>query len=142
MPGMTGNNYVLWQDDTFQIKTPFNPHIAYSEGPHLVIAPLHEGVRSAWDDPELTARAFKLAARACKIMDTIHFSDWFNMQANGNWGLLPGAEPFFHIHVYGRNKTGKTWAQPVALPTLPKTYKNEPMPEADRQKLIEAFAAV
>jgi diadenosine tetraphosphate (Ap4A) HIT family hydrolase len=65
---------------------------------------------------------------------------WFNIQFNGNWGLLPGNTPFFHLHVYGRNKTAN-WAKPVVLPEAPKTYQNAPMPEADQSKLIEAFRA-
>lgn len=134
------NNYLLWEDDEFEIRTPFNPHVPYSEGAHLVVS-AKKAIANAWEDPEIAAQAFKLAAKACKIMDEMKLSSWFNLQANGNWGLLPGGTPFFHIHVYGRNKTN-SWGKPIILPEAPKTYQNDPMPESDRNKLIQAFKAL
>lgn len=133
----TNNNYLLWENDEFEIRTPTNPHIPYSEGLHIVVAS-KEGIANAWEDPSLSSKAFKLAAKACKIMDELKLTPWFNLQANGNWGLLPDATPFFHIHIYGRNKTAN-WGKPLVLPEAPKTYKNDPMPEEDRLKLIQAF---
>ena len=64
----------------------------------------------------------------------MELSSWFNIQANGNWGLLPDSTPYFHIHIYGRNKT-ESWGKPIALPELPNTYSNDPMPESDRETL-------
>lgn len=134
---MIGNNYVLWENDEFMIKTPFNPHIPYSEGLHLIVTS-NLGFEAAWRNPEISAQAFKLSAQACKLMEDIGMAPWFNIQANGNWGLLSDGQRFFHIHVYGRNKTDR-WGKPIILPEQPGTYQNEPMPEADRNKLIEAF---
>jgi diadenosine tetraphosphate (Ap4A) HIT family hydrolase len=134
---MIGNNFLLWENDDFVIKTPFNPHTSYEEGVHLIVT-TKVGPETAWEDPDLTADAFRVAAKACKIIESLGLSPWFNLQANGNWGLLPGAEKFFHIHIYGRNQT-ETWGKPITLPEAPKTYKNDPMPEADREKLIIAF---
>jgi len=131
------NTYILWQDDTFTISTPKNPHVPYTEGPHVIVAPIRE-VASAWKDVELAGDTFKLAAKVCKIMEDLKFAPWFNIQANGNWGLLPGAEPFFHIHIYGRNKTD-SWAKPIVLPVAPRTYQNDPMPEADRNALSDTL---
>jgi diadenosine tetraphosphate (Ap4A) HIT family hydrolase len=136
---MIGNNYLLWENDDFVVKTPFNPHMPYSEGLHIVVAP-KKGVRTAWDDPALSGRAFELAARVAKVAESLNLAPWFNIQANGNWGLLPKAEPFFHIHIYGRNQT-KNWGKPVSLPEAPNTYRNEPMPEANRLKLSSALLA-
>jgi diadenosine tetraphosphate (Ap4A) HIT family hydrolase len=129
--------FILWENDSFTISTPHNPHLAYTEGLHVIISPKHN-VSSAWKDADLSANAFKLAAKACKIMEDQGLAPWFNIQANGNWGLLPGSTPFFHVHVLGRNKTN-SWGKPVVLPETPGTYQNEPMPETDRTKLIEAF---
>lgn len=137
---MVGNNYLLWEDDQLMIKTPFNPHVPYTEGPHLIVATKSD-VQTAWDDIELSTKAFALSSKACMVMKDIDFAPWFNIQANGNWGLLPGATPFFHVHIYGRNKTGE-WGKPITLPEIPKTYKNEPMPESDRAILIDAFKAL
>jgi hypothetical protein len=86
----------------------------------------------------VATKAFGLASQACKIIEQLDLAPWFNIQANGNWGLLPGATPFFHIHIYGRNKT-HTWGKPLILPEMPKTYHNDPMPEIDRDRLREAF---
>ncbi len=133
------HNYTLWEDDSFTIRTPLNPHLPYSEGLQLVLAPRQE-VSNAWTDPELTARAFKLAALTCQIVGESGLAPWFNIQANSNWGLLPGAEPFFHIHIYGRNKTAR-WGRPIVLPELPKTYSNDPMPIADRDQLSKTLRA-
>ena len=134
---MIGNNYLLWEDDTFMVKTPFNPHTTYEEGLHVIVAPKAD-VLSAWEDPELSGEAFKIASKVSKIISDLNLAPWLNLQANGNWGLLPGATPFFHIHIYGRNKT-ESWGKPITLPELPKTYSNEPMPERDRELLTRAF---
>ncbi|HEX7483532.1 MAG TPA: hypothetical protein VF281_00105 [Candidatus Saccharimonadales bacterium] len=134
---MIGNNHLLWENNTFLVKTPFNPHIAHSEGLHVIVAPKADIV-TAWEDPELSGEAFKLASKVSKVISELNLAPWLNLQANGNWGLLPGATPFFHIHIYGRNQT-KTWGKPIALPELPKTYSNEPMPEHDRILLRKAL---
>lgn len=94
--------------------------------------------KNAWANPDVSSEAFKVAAKACKIMEEIEMAPWFNIQANGNWGLLTDGQKFFHIHVYGRNKT-QNWGRPIVLPELPKTYANDPMPEPDRNILTEAF---
>lgn len=134
---MLGNNFLLWENHYFILKTPFNPHIPYSEGFHIVINSKSE-IETAWQDPELSAAGFRLAANACKLLDEIGFAPWFNIQVNGNFGLLPGVTKYFHIHLYGRNKTDR-FGKPIILPEAPKTYNNDPMPEADRQKLIKLF---
>lgn len=134
---MVYNNFLLWENDDFLIKTPYTPHLPYSEGPHLIVTSKVE-YENAWQNPDIAAEAFRIAAKACRIMETLEIAPWFNLQANGNWGLLPGAEKFFHIHIYGRNRT-RQWGKPVVLPELPGTYHNEPMPENDRLKLIESF---
>ncbi|MFZ1250438.1 MAG: hypothetical protein WAR37_03290 [Candidatus Microsaccharimonas sp.] len=132
---MIGNNYLLWENDTFLVKTPFNPHIPYSEGLHILVAP-REDIITAWEDPELSGEAFRLASKVSKVIIELNMAPWLNLQANANWGLLPGATPFFHIHIYGRNKT-ESWGKPILPPEMPKTYSNEPMPEQDRELLIE-----
>jgi diadenosine tetraphosphate (Ap4A) HIT family hydrolase len=138
MPG--SKNYVLWENERFSIHTPANPHIPYSEGLHLTVMPKHE-IAAAWENPALAAETFGLAAKACAIMKGLELAPWFNIQANGNWGLLPGNSLFFHIHVYGRNKT-ESWAKPIVLPEAPGTYSNQPMPAKDRTLLIETFKSL
>lgn len=135
-----GNNYVLWEDDNFVVKTPFNPHTTYAEGPNVIVAP-QQDIAAAWDDAELTGKAFALSAKVAKVLVDDGFTPWVNIQANGNWGLLPGATPFFHIYVYGRNKTER-WAKPIVIPEAPGTYENAPMPEVDRERLIAALRQV
>jgi len=131
------NNYVLWENDEFVIKTPYNPHQPYSEGIHLIVKPINEPTTS-WEDPTLSGKTFEIAATACQVIEDLKLSPWFNLQANGNWGLLPDAQKFFHIHIYGRNKTG-SWGKPITLPEAPGTYKNDPMPEEDRVTLTNAL---
>lgn len=111
--------------------------MSYAEGPHLIVV-TKENIQTAWGDIELSTKAFELSSKACKVMMEINFAPWFNIQANGNWGLLPGETPFFHVHIYGRNKTNR-WGKPITLPEIPKSYNNEPMPEYDRNTLIDAF---
>lgn len=134
---MTGNNFVLWQNDEYIVKTPFNPHQPYKDGLHIIVAPKAD-LANAWEDSAVAGRAFALAAKVVAVAESLQLAPWANLQANGNWGLLPGASPFFHIHIYGRNKTER-WGKPIALPDLPDTYQNDPMPEEDRTKLIEAL---
>lgn len=137
---MIGSSYILWENETYVIKTLFNPHIPYREGPHLIVAP-KINFRSAWDDIEISTETFKLALHACAAMESLKFAPWFNIQANGNWGLLPDAELSFHVHIYGRKQT-EHWGKPVTLPDAPDTYQNEPMPESDRSALIQALTAI
>ena len=58
------DSYTLWENDSFTINTPQNPHIPYSEGPQLIVSPKH-GVSNAWTDIELSTATFRLAAQAC-----------------------------------------------------------------------------
>ena len=133
------NVYTLWENDSFGIATPKNPHIPYSEGLHLIISPKREAP-NAWADVNLSAETFRLASQVCESLETKSFAPWFNIQANGNWGLLPGAQPFFHVHIYGRNKTDM-WGKPLILPSAPETYQNDPMPEADRIAIAGVLAS-
>ena len=135
---MLGNNYLLWENNEFIIKTPFSPHVPYSEGLHIVIVPKAD-IRTAWQDSDVSAEVFRLGAKICAIMEREEFAPWFNLQANGNFGVLPGETPFFHLHVYGRNKTER-WGKPILLPEAKGAYSNDPMPEADRERLVELFA--
>jgi diadenosine tetraphosphate (Ap4A) HIT family hydrolase len=131
------NTFTLWENKTFIIGTPENPHIPYNEGLQITVSPKRR-VASAWEDAELAGSTFMLAAKTCKIMENLQLAPWFNIQANGNWGLLPSSTPSFHVHVFGRNKT-TNWGKPMVLPELPNTYQNDPMPEADRTKLADAL---
>jgi len=132
------DNFILWENDSYSVYTLSNPHIPYFEGPHIYLIPKRV-IPNAWADAELAGQTFKLAAKVCAIMEGLKLSPWFNLQANGNWGLLPGKKPYFHIHIYGRNKTD-TWAKPIVLPEAPGTFQNEPMPEEDRARLSQALA--
>lgn len=131
------NTFTLWENNDFKIETPKNPHFPYSEGLHVIVSPKHE-VPNAWTNIELSEATFRLASEVCKIMAEYDIAPWFNIQANGNWGLLSGNAPFFHVHIYGRNKT-ESWGKPVVLPEAPGTYQNETMPEVDRNTLTDVF---
>jgi diadenosine tetraphosphate (Ap4A) HIT family hydrolase len=131
------DSYLIWENENFTIQTSSNPHIPYSEGLHLFVAPKHK-IANAWEDVELSSKTFKLASEACAVMKNLELAPWFNIQANGNWGLLPGSTPFFHIHIYGRNKT-ETWGKALVIPELPNTYDNAPMPAKDRSTLTQSF---
>lgn len=131
------NSIILLENPKFVVSTPKNPHIPYSEGMHLVIAPKAD-IPNAWADVELATQAFKLASKVCKIISDLGMAPWFNLQANGNWGLLDGSTPFFHVQVYGRNKT-QSWGKPLVLPEAPGTYSNDPMPETDQRKITVAL---
>ena len=131
--------FELWSDKDFSISTPSNPHITKEEGIHLKITTKKE-TANAWEDPVLCGKAFTFAAKVADIIvEKLKIVQWANLQYNGNWGLLPGNKPYFHIHIYGRKKTGKTWAQPVILPKLPETFNNEPLTEEERSDLSAAF---
>ena len=130
--------YTLWEDETFAVFTLTNPHQPYSDGVHLIVG-VKVHTRAAWDNPELAGAAFTLASRVCKVIEELGINPWFNLQANGNWGLLPGSTPHFHIHIYGRVPSAERWAQPLVLPELPGTYEFEGMPEAVRVRLSMAL---
>lgn len=130
-------SYTLWSGEKFEVITLQNPHIPVQEGFHLLIT-LKERVPSAWTNPALCGEAFELSARVCQVMEKLELAPWFNLQANGNWGLLPNSTPHFHVHIYARRK-GKTWGMPVQLPLAPNTYNNEPMSDGEREKLSEVL---
>lgn len=136
---MTNDSFLIWENDEFTIKTPLNPHQPYIEGLHIIVSP-KRAVEAAWDDPALTGQAFELSAKVCGVIKDLEMGPWFNLQANGNWGLLPNSTPFFHVHIYGRNKT-ENWGKALELPITPGTYQNEPMPEHSRTRLGEALKA-
>ncbi len=131
---MSKEEIMLVETEEFEVFTPKNPHTPPEEGPHVVVRPKAD-VASPWDDPNLCGESFKLAARLAQIMEELHLASWFNLQANGNWGLLPGKTPHFHVHIYGRKRTGKTWGEPVSLPLRPGTFHNDPMSEEAQEAL-------
>jgi len=129
----------LWSNKKFEVFTPANPHLSPEEGLHVVVLPKVE-VASAWTDPDLCAETFRIAAKVAQVMEELKLAPWFNLQANGNWGLLPGNTPRFHVHILARRK-GKTWGMPVQLPSAPGTYYNEAMTEKERKSLSEILNA-
>ena len=132
------NYWVLWEDEGFIITTPKNPHISPEEGCHIKINP-KISMEKSWDDPVLAGKTFEFAAKASKIIVQEKIADWVNIQNNGNWGLLPNRKLNFHIHIYGRKKSGKTWIKPVKLPELPNTFRNKPMSFEERERLKSRF---
>jgi diadenosine tetraphosphate (Ap4A) HIT family hydrolase len=129
---------LLFENEDFEVFTPRNPHTSQKEGSHVVVRPKAD-VATPWEDPELCGKAFEFSARVTQIMKNLGLAEWFNLQANGNWGLLPGKTPLFHVHIYGRRKEGETWAMPVQLPSMPGTFNNDPMPEGVQQILSQAL---
>lgn len=136
---MTGTTWMLWEDARFGVTTSDNPHLPPEEGCHLVVWP-KDAPPHAWADPRVTAATVELAARVSAVLEQLGLVDWVNLQANGNWGLLPGAEPHLHVHIYGRKRTGKTWAQPVDLPKAPGQFGFAPLSEEDRARISVALA--
>lgn len=134
------SEYVLWSNEEFQVLTLKNPHISAEEGLHVIVTP-KQHVESAWSNPELCGKTFELAAHVCAAMERLGLAPWFNLQANGNWGLLPGGVKRFHIHIYARRK-GATWGMPVQLPLSPDSFHNEEMSEKERHELSEALLRV
>jgi len=133
------DRWTLWEDARFAVTTTANPHLPPEEGCHILVAPKSPPPH-AWADPALTGATFELAARVCQVMERIGIAPWFNLQANGNWGLLPGSTPYLHVHIYARLPDGKTWTQPVDLPKAPGEFGFSPLDETDRVRLSMALA--
>src|SRR4051795_9589791 len=131
--------WTLWEDARFVVWTTSNPHLPPEEGCHLLVAP-KDPPPHAWADPSVTADTFALAARVCQVLERLGLVDWVNLQANGNWGLLPGGAPHLHVHIYGRRKGGKTWAHPVVLPPSPGGFGFAPLSADDRARISAALA--
>jgi diadenosine tetraphosphate (Ap4A) HIT family hydrolase len=132
-------SWTLWEDAAFIVVTTANPHVSPIEGCHVMVQPKNPPPH-AWADPAVTAETMALTARVCQVMERLGLADWFNIQANGNWGLLPGGTPHFHVHIYGRRKGGKTWAQPVDLPKAPGAFGFEPLDASERGRLATALS--
>jgi diadenosine tetraphosphate (Ap4A) HIT family hydrolase len=133
------DQWTLWEDARFKVWTTSNPHLPPEEGCHLLVAP-KDPPAHAWADPAVTAATFGLTARVCQVLERLGLIDWANLQANGNWGLLPGGKPHLHVHIYGRRKGGTTWAQPVDLPKSPGAFGFAPLSEDDRARIGAALA--
>jgi diadenosine tetraphosphate (Ap4A) HIT family hydrolase len=133
--------WILGENKNFIIKTPKNPHISPREGCHIVIY-TKDKMEKSWDDPKLAGKAFELAAKISKVLVEEKIADWVNIQNNQNWDLLPGDKLEFHINIYGRRKSGKTWGQPVELPKSPGTFKNEPMSQKEREILARRLKEI
>ncbi|MDP4001061.1 MAG: hypothetical protein Q8P83_02370 [bacterium] len=136
---MKQDSFILWEDTDFKVITPSNPHTPKKEGAHLVVIPKKE-TASAWEDLQISGKTFILAGKVCRTLKRLRLGDWFNIQANGNWGLLPGKKPSFHVHIYTRIKGSDTWGKPVQLPDLPGTFQNEPLSQKDISLLVKALA--
>ncbi|MCC6175881.1 MAG: hypothetical protein IT305_11300 [Chloroflexi bacterium] len=134
-----GGRWTLWENDRFAVFTTANPHLPREEGCHVLVAP-KDPPPHAWADPALTGALFELTARVCQVMERLGLAPWFNLQANGNWGLLPGGAPHLHVHIYARLPAGKTWAQPVDLPKVPGEFGFAPLDEGERARLSAALA--
>ncbi len=137
MNKMKAESWTLWSNSEFEVFTPFNPHTSTEEGLHVIIVP-KVTVDSALVDENLSVETFRFAIKVARAMEELKMAPWFNIQSNGNWGLLPGKTPWFHVHIYGRRK-GKTWCMPVQIPLAPGTYHNKPMTERERKDLSEAL---
>ncbi len=131
--------WTLWEDARFVVTTSSNPHLPPEEGCHLLVRPKNPPPH-AWADPAVTAATFELAARVSGVLDRLGLVDWINLQANGNWGLLPGSSPHLHVHIYGRRRGGSTWAQPVDLPKAPGDFGFAPLPDDDRARIAAALS--
>jgi diadenosine tetraphosphate (Ap4A) HIT family hydrolase len=130
--------WTLWENEQFSVWTTANPHLPPEEGFHVLVGPKAPPAH-AWEDPALTGAAFELTARVCQVMERLKMAPWFNLQANGNWGLFPGTTPHFHIHIYARRPGGATWTQPVQLPKAPDQFGFAPLTESERSKLAAAL---
>ena len=137
MNKMENESWTLWSNSEFGVFTPFNPHTSSEEGLHVIVVP-KVTVASVLIDENLSVETFRVAVKVAKAMEELNLAPWFNIQANGNWGLLPGNTPWFHVHVYARRK-GKTWRMPVQIPLAPGTYNNKPMTEQEREDLSESL---
>ncbi len=137
MNRLKNESWTLWSNSKFEVFTPFNPHTSSEEGLHVIVVP-KVIVDSALVDENLSVETFRVAVKVAKAMEELKLAPWFNIQSNGNWGLLPGSTPWFHVHVYARRK-GKTWGMPVQIPLAPGTYRNKPMTEQERKDLSETF---
>lgn len=133
-------HYILWQNKDFIVTAPKAPHISLREGCHLGVF-AKKPLASAWQDCRLAGKAFALASKVAGIIIDIDLVQWANIQFNGNWGLLPGKNPYFHLHIYGRKKLSPHWATPVPLPRLPKTFNFPPLPLAEIKLLKKEFAS-
>ena len=134
----TERRWTLWEDERFVVWTTANPHLPPEEGCHVLVAP-KDPPPHAWADPSVTAATFELTARVCQVLERLGIAPWFNLQANGNWGLLPGGKPHLHVHIYARRPGGKTWAQPVDLPKAPGAFGFAPLDAATRDRLAAAL---
>jgi len=121
-----GTKIVLWRNTRFIIVTPKNPHLPESEGCHIIVFPVKH-VEKGWEALDLAGETFKLALQVAKILVDEKIVDWANLQYNDNWRGAKTGKAWFHLHVYGRKRSGTTWGQPVVLPKTPKSFKNKPL---------------
>lgn len=112
---------VIYETENMVLRREPRPHISREEGGHLKISAKRDGVRERRDlTPREAVEMAWLSSVAGQAMEVGLKKRGIpivkiNYQENGNWAAIPGSEPTFHLHLYGRSSDAKVQKFPNAL---------------------------
>lgn len=103
---------IIFTTDNFKLSTYETPHLARSDGGHIVITPNMRVSDRLELSPELAVEMSWLTQLAGDAMTTALRKQGIdigliNYQDNKNWGALKPEGPFLHVHLYGRSRDAK-----------------------------------
>lgn len=127
---------IVYESDSFTLKTAEKPHIDLHDGGHMVLIPKRSGLYDitqlsnqelrelAWFQKHWVIAMIKTFTQAWIEMDMV------NIQINGNWSAhKPLENRLFHVHFYGRAKWAKVqkYGESLNFPSdkkFPEFYTN------------------
>lgn len=115
---------VIYETENFVVAVPKVPHIPRTDGGHLWIRAKKQYFNNRVDlEPKLAIEVMRLTllmgeALQKALKDRGINIERINYQENGNWAYQIGADPEFHVHLYGRTKDSitQTWGEALVFP--------------------------
>jgi diadenosine tetraphosphate (Ap4A) HIT family hydrolase len=132
---------LVFESPDFSIIAPEQPHVARSDGGHLIINPKTIVEDRTQLTRELAVELMKLTMVAGAAMKTVLIRKGIdigriNYQDNGNW------RHELHVHLYGRARgaTIQTYGHPLAFPPTAEAFRRdmgnlEPLSDDDISEL-------
>lgn len=114
---------IVYETKYFKVFTPLMPHITRSDGGHLVIDPKRRILDRTEMSQEEAIDCVRLTMAVGEALSSVLNKKGIdigriNYQDNSNWSVNNPEGPHFHIHVYGRAKSGVTqkWGEALNFP--------------------------
>ena len=138
---------LIYETDHFIVDSQSQPHVARSDGGHLIIFP-KVPIDNRW---EFNANRAKALMRISMMVGEAMIRglnergvpvERLNFQDNGNWAIGSEKGPKFHLHVYGRakNSVNQTHGEALSFPAQSTRFYEDLEPlDSEDQDLIRSL---